>query len=302
MNLKHLFIIPALLLAGANAHALTLGAFDDSNDIDDPAGIYAVLPEIAVSEGDAIVVAISGNKALSLITGFTVNLTAVGDAGSVVASATEVQVRDSDGSNELAALFWFPSVAAGTYDIYCQTLGLPSGTFKFGYQILQPGPGETISVSSPVNGVASGDATASLILDYQATTAGGYVLEVLSANDAWTGHPPDAVQIFSGGSKREYYSYAIDSTGAVQHVHDIDFGGTSDAAVGVGAYFSASTGSVDTWKGYPIGVEDWVDATGWLGWVQVAEDPWIYSLPFSGWIYIPESQTGEGGGWAYVLR
>jgi hypothetical protein len=56
-----------------------------------------------------------------------------------------------------------------------------------------------------------------------------------------------------------------------------------------------------TWFGYDILDGNWVEAVGWLGWVNIEEDPWIYSLPFEGYMYLPEGQDGESGAWLYVI-
>jgi len=65
----------------------------------------------------------------------------------------------------------------------------------------------------------------------------------------------------------------------------------------------SSGGSSDSWAGYPIvnEVGD-VDTDTWLGWINVIEDPWIYIYALSGWIYCPEENVGESGGWGYLPK
>jgi hypothetical protein len=56
-----------------------------------------------------------------------------------------------------------------------------------------------------------------------------------------------------------------------------------------------------TWAGYEI-VDGWVDTEEFLGYLNVQDAPWIYSLLFEKYIYIEESMMGTGGGWLYVSR
>jgi hypothetical protein len=57
----------------------------------------------------------------------------------------------------------------------------------------------------------------------------------------------------------------------------------------------------DSWYGYDVDPEGWADTDTWMGWVNVAQDPWVLSLSLDGWLYIPSDQ-GEGGAWVYKAK
>jgi hypothetical protein len=57
-----------------------------------------------------------------------------------------------------------------------------------------------------------------------------------------------------------------------------------------------------TWAGYPIGAEGWVDTTPWLGFLNVAQAPWIWSATLNKWLYIDEGAVTQGGGWVYITN
>ena len=69
---------------------------------------------------------------------------------------------------------------------------------------------------------------------------------------------------------------------------------------------SEGGGSDDSWAGYTIvkqGEQDWVDTTGWVGWLDVTASPWIYSLSLDGWVFVEESAAAaDAGAWMYVLK
>jgi hypothetical protein len=52
-----------------------------------------------------------------------------------------------------------------------------------------------------------------------------------------------------------------------------------------------------TWFGYPVMESGWVDTGSWLGMVNVAVDPWIWSTALNHYIYI-----SDDSGWVYVPR
>jgi hypothetical protein len=58
-----------------------------------------------------------------------------------------------------------------------------------------------------------------------------------------------------------------------------------------------------TWAGFEI-VDDAgsVDTGSWMGWISVADAPWIYHYGLTSWMYIEESGVGQAGGWVYVLK
>lgn len=54
-------------------------------------------------------------------------------------------------------------------------------------------------------------------------------------------------------------------------------------------------GGNDTWYGYPVAADGWVDTEGWMNFVNVAADPWVYSASLGKYLYV-----GDDTGWAYV--
>jgi len=61
-------------------------------------------------------------------------------------------------------------------------------------------------------------------------------------------------------------------------------------------------GGGDTWNGYEVDENGWVDTDTWLGWLNVTDDPWVLSLSVDGWIYVPVDQNIDNGGWVYFQR
>lgn len=59
----------------------------------------------------------------------------------------------------------------------------------------------------------------------------------------------------------------------------------------------------DTWAGWPVaGPERDVYTNFFLGWLNVASDPWVWIYPLESWAYLPEGNVGPAGAWVYVLR
>lgn len=50
-----------------------------------------------------------------------------------------------------------------------------------------------------------------------------------------------------------------------------------------------------TWNGYDVSPDGWVDTMDWMGMVNVTSDPWIWSLDLGKYVYIV-----DGSGWVYV--
>lgn len=57
------------------------------------------------------------------------------------------------------------------------------------------------------------------------------------------------------------------------------------------------------WYGYSI-MSGWANTEGFLGWLEVSEDPWVYSLTLDRYLYVPApaDNTFGDGGWVYVPR
>ena len=76
-------------------------------------------------------------------------------------------------------------------------------------------------------------------------------------------------------------------------------GGTNGEPFQVDNFIVSAMESTATWYGYEI-VDGYVDTGAWMGWLSVAEDPWVYSYLLQGWLYMPEQST-DNGAWLYVI-
>lgn len=55
-----------------------------------------------------------------------------------------------------------------------------------------------------------------------------------------------------------------------------------------------------TYLGWPIVGDVWVDSAGWMGWMQIEYAPWVYVVQLSRWAFIAEDSMTSGGGWVYI--
>ena len=54
------------------------------------------------------------------------------------------------------------------------------------------------------------------------------------------------------------------------------------------------------WDPYNVSPEGWTDTGNWLGVVNIANRPWIWSGVLNSYLYIPDEAIDEGGGWAFA--
>lgn len=57
-----------------------------------------------------------------------------------------------------------------------------------------------------------------------------------------------------------------------------------------------STGT--TWRGYPVVDNVYVNTMGFLGWLEISLDPWVYSYSFENYLFLPDETTTEG--WVFI--
>jgi hypothetical protein len=55
------------------------------------------------------------------------------------------------------------------------------------------------------------------------------------------------------------------------------------------------------WNGFDVDENGWADTGAWMGMVNVAADPWIWSNDLTKYLYIPTEGTGNDGAWVYAL-
>lgn len=87
-------------------------------------------------------------------------------------------------------------------------------------------------------------------------------------------------------------------------VYTLTFGSFSRAvSVGgvqiVSATYEGGSGTA-MWAGYPVDELGWTDTTPWLGWINVSQGDYIWSINLGKYIYLPEEFVSEGGAWTYV--
>lgn len=57
-----------------------------------------------------------------------------------------------------------------------------------------------------------------------------------------------------------------------------------------------------TWAGYEMTPEGDVDTADWMGWINVANPPWVYSYSLNAWMFMEEPAEGSPGSWAYIFN
>jgi probable HAF family extracellular repeat protein len=77
-------------------------------------------------------------------------------------------------------------------------------------------------------------------------------------------------------------------------------GSTIVVSVGDGLHYLITL--ADTWGPYTVREDGYCDTNSWMGWLYVANDPWIWSEDLNHWIYCPGEIVGDGGGWIYVPK
>jgi hypothetical protein len=58
-----------------------------------------------------------------------------------------------------------------------------------------------------------------------------------------------------------------------------------------------------TWAGYSVEADGTsVNTDTFLGWIDILNDPWIWSYSLDGYLYLPEENVSDVGGWAYAPK
>lgn len=69
-----------------------------------------------------------------------------------------------------------------------------------------------------------------------------------------------------------------------------NFGGADDITVTI-------PGESNDWYGYAVDELGWANTGTWMGWVNVASDPWIFSASLDKYVY-----AADDSGWVYTLK
>ena len=99
-----------------------------------------------------------------------------------------------------------------------------------------------------------------------------------------------------GFDPNEWVFGGVDSLEAASEAEQITLAQT---VLTPGSYDSGVGG--ETWAGFPV-VDGNVDTVAWMGFLYVANDPWVWSYSLSQWLYIDQSGVSESGGWAYIFN
>lgn len=72
-----------------------------------------------------------------------------------------------------------------------------------------------------------------------------------------------------------------------------------DGFIGSGTIEVDDPANQNRWGPYPVNIDGTVDTEGWLGWLNVTFDEWVYSYSFNGWIWMEEPSSEAAGAWIY---
>ncbi|MEX0331897.1 MAG: hypothetical protein AB3N64_10780 [Puniceicoccaceae bacterium] len=328
--MKYKNALTAVLLAslcGSLSAAVSITAYDRLG-LSSPAP-GQVIPSVEVQAGDMVVWSVATNKKLSVMTmsfGASVAGTVVVDVDNNITDygtvVTEIVFTALDAGTLLGGTDPNPTSwvgyaeipTGGTYDFTATASA--NNTCGAMLYIVRADSGELVFLDADAV-EWSGDESIPLSLGYTWDTEYDdvAVIEAASAQKGaitsntaivdWSNvddgaEPPaylpgvrlNCSALTSGTSFASSYDFTFD---------EANLGKNRGSLTGVAIAEVAGSGG-NTWKGYPVGDAGYVDTGGWLGWVNVIEDPWIYSVPFASWMYISTEQSGEGGAWVYVLR
>ena len=328
MKLKNMFLAAFLAsVCGYLNAAVSITAYDRLGLSSAAPG--QVIPSVEVQAGDMVVWSVGTNKKLSVVT-MTFGASAAGtvvvdvdnnitDYGTVVPEIA-FTVLDSGtllGGSDPNPTSWVAYAqipTGGTYD-FTATASANSTSAAMLY-ILRAGSGELVFLASDaVEWNEDADIPLSLGYTWEPAYDDVAVIEAASALKG-TLTPANVTidwsNVNDGGDPVAYLPGLRENNSALtsgstfasnyQFAQDVASPGKNSGSI-VGAAFAEVPGSGgNTWKGYPVGDLGYTDTGNWLGWVYVTEDPYIYSVPFASWMYIPLDQSGEGGAWTYVFR
>ncbi len=58
-------------------------------------------------------------------------------------------------------------------------------------------------------------------------------------------------------------------------------------------------GTADPWGPYTVSPDGWTDTGDWLGLVNIANKPWVWSPSLDSYLFIPDEGIGSTGGWVF---
>lgn len=97
---------------------------------------------------------------------------------------------------------------------------------------------------------------------------------------------PAATRLYFAAGVTAYGLFNLSETGETVFLNAVE------------KYAGPGAAGSDTWYGYEIDSNGWVDTGLWLnGRVHVMDDPWVYPLSLQKFVYVP-----DGSGWIYIPR
>jgi len=89
----------------------------------------------------------------------------------------------------------------------------------------------------------------------------------------------------------------ISFQGSLAHFYSREDTQPADLAPMLSLSYRLSDGGSTDWYGYAVDAEGWVNTESWLNWVNVTEDPYIWSTSLESYLYVPNDS-----GWVFIYR
>jgi hypothetical protein len=207
----------------------------------------------------------------------------------------------------------FAATGAGTYTLSFDVI--PSSTPGAGRVYIGAGSGYDLSgttdaklnLNLSTNGFGVKKADGTLAWPALTASGGATATHLITTATQWV--LGDGTET---GEFREAPGAPFDVETAATLEVNFEYDGISAVVVGFGGYntdvkidnvsiSTASSGGEDTWAGYTI-VDGYVNTEGFMGWLYVAEDPWILSVSLDKYLYLPESAVSDSGAWTYLPK
>lgn len=172
---------------------------------------------------------------------------------------------------------------------------------QFGGNFLLSEIGLTMDDPSAEAPVFAGDQTSDMLqLAGSIVKSGSEYLATLTITNLTTGTLlGTATSTFSGASYDAFMSGE-----KTAHLSAAQFFSAPVAASKINVdSFSVSTDIPEqpaTWAGFEIDEDGWIDTGEWLGALWVTNDPWIWIHDTGSYVYLPEANVSESGGWLYL--
>lgn len=234
-------------------------------------------------------------------------------------------VEVEDGSGILSSSYAGIDIATGAeYDVGQVLLTLPSGAQTSGATspIVGIVPRTTPSTGSSGWSEFSNSATVSTVggstgtVDFD-SDAGTLSFSLSNGGSTLTGTANYSVS--QDGSSVSVDAFALSGGGSTYNFEASDLLVINGETAGVIVSSDSNPGydsllfnlSIDSdlvgsdstsWAGYPVDGNGFIDASAWLGFVNLNLAPWYYNFNLDTFMYIPSEPPAGAGFWAYVIK